>query len=88
MAITRFQIKISFVLPCARYILKTNTYVYDYQKDEKDLKTFIANNIAKATELSKIKIDKNNFIPIYLRWLEIIKPNIDVNWDTIKKQTF
>jgi hypothetical protein len=66
-------------------ILKTNTYVYDYQKDEKDLKTFIANNIAKATELSKIKIDKNNFIPIYLRWLEIIKPNIDVNWDTIKK---
>lgn len=66
-------------------ILKTNTYVYDYLKDEKDLKTFIANNIAKATESSKIKIDKNNFIPIYLRWLEIIKPNIDVNWDDLKK---
>lgn len=66
-------------------ILKTNTYVYDYQKDEKDLKTFIANNIAKSTEISKIKIDKNNFIPIYLRWLEIIKPNIDVNWDDLKK---
>ena len=65
--------------------LKTNTYVYEYQKDEKDLKTFIANNIAKATEASKIKIDKNNFIPIYLRWLEIIKPNIDVNWDELKK---
>ncbi|MBK8853819.1 MAG: hypothetical protein IPN10_06765 [Saprospiraceae bacterium] len=66
-------------------ILKTNTYVYDYQKDEKDLKTFIANNIAKATEASKIKIDKNNFIPIYLRWLEIIKPVIDVNWGDLKK---
>ncbi len=65
--------------------LKTNSYVYDYQKDEKDLKIFIANNIAKATETSKIKIDKNNFIPIYLRWLEIIKPNIDVNWDDLKK---
>jgi len=66
-------------------ILKQNTYVYDYQKDEKDLKTFITNNIAKATETSKIKIDKNNFIPIYLRWLEFVKPIIDVNWDDLKK---
>ncbi|HEV8081255.1 MAG TPA: hypothetical protein VGP43_11100 [Chitinophagaceae bacterium] len=65
--------------------LKQNTYVYDYQIDEKDLKTFIANNIAKATEASKIKIDKNNFIPIYLRWLDIVKPVIDVNWDDLKK---
>jgi len=66
-------------------VLKQNTYVYDYQKDEKDLKTFIANNIAKSTESIKIKIDKNNFIPIYLRWLEIVKPIIDVNWDELKK---
>ena len=66
-------------------ILKQNTYIYDYEKDEKDLKYFIANNIAKATEASKIKIDKNNFIPIYLRWLEIIKPIIDVSWDDLKK---
>ena len=65
--------------------LKQNTYIYDYQADEKDLKTFIANNIAKATEASKIKIDKNNFIPIYLRWLDIVKPVIDVNWDDLKK---
>jgi len=66
-------------------ILKQDTYIYDYQADEKDLKTFIANNIAKATEASKIKIDKNNFIPIYLRWLDIVKPVIDVNWDDLKK---
>ena len=66
-------------------ILKQNSYIYDYQADEKDLKTFIANNIAKATEASKIKIDKNNFIPIYLRWLDIVKPVIDVNWDDLKK---
>jgi hypothetical protein len=65
--------------------LKQNTYIYDYQTDEKDLKTFIANNIAKATEASKIKIDKNNFIPIYLRWLDIVKPVIEVNWDDLKK---
>ena len=65
--------------------LKQNTYCYDYQSDEKELKIFIANNIANATETSKIKIDKNNFIPIYLRWLEFLKPNIHTNWDDLKK---
>lgn len=64
--------------------LKEHTYIYDYQRDEKDLRIFIANNIAKATEVSRIKIDKNNFIPIYLRWLDIVKPVIDVNWDELK----
>jgi len=66
-------------------VLKSKTYVFDYQKDEKPLNTFIKNNVAKATTKSKIKIDKNNFIPIYLRWIEIVKPIIDVNWDDLKK---
>jgi hypothetical protein len=66
-------------------VLKTKTYVFEYQKDEKVLNTFIKNNVAKATTKSKIKIDKNNFIPIYLRWIEIVKPIIDVNWDDLKK---
>ena len=66
-------------------ILKQYTYVYDYEKDEKELVTFIKNNVAKATTANKLKIDKNNFIPIYLRWLEAVKPIIDVNWDDLKK---
>ena len=65
--------------------LKKNTYVFDYEKDAKELQTFIKNNVAKATTSNKIKIDKNNFIPIYLRWLEVVKPIIDVNWDDLKK---
>lgn len=65
--------------------LKKGTHVYDYAKDAKELKFFIANNIAKATESAKIKIDKNNFIPIYLRWLEFVKPTIEVDWDDLKK---
>ena len=59
--------------------LKQNTYVYDYEKDEKELQAFIKNNVAKATTTSKLKIDKNNFIPIYLRWLEVVKPTINVD---------
>lgn len=66
-------------------ILKQKSYVFDFLKDEKELSTFIKNNVAKATTANKIKIDKNNFIPIYLRWLEIVKPNIDVNWEDLKK---
>jgi hypothetical protein len=65
-------------------VLKVKTYVFDYQKDEKELQTFIKNNVAKATTKNKIKIDKNNFIHIYLRWIEIVKPIIGVNWDELK----
>ena len=66
-------------------ILKEYTNIFDYEKDEKDLVVFIKNNVAKATTTSKLKIDKNNFIPIYLRWLEIVKPIINVKWDELKK---
>lgn len=66
-------------------ILSQYTFVYDYEKDEKDLQHFIKNNIANATTTSKLKIDKNNFIPIYLRWLEIVKPIINVKWEDLNK---
>ena len=66
-------------------LLKQYTYEFDYEKDDKDLAVFIKNNVAKATTTNKLKIDKNNFISIYLRWLEIVKPIIDVNWDDLKK---
>ena len=66
--------------------LKEKTYVFDYENDQKLLISFIKNNVAKSSTKSKIKIDKNNFIPIYLRWLEYIKPIIDVNWEKLNKE--
>ncbi len=68
-------------------ILGQYTFIFDYEKDEKELQHFIKNNIANATTTSKLKIDKNNFIPIYLRWLEIVKPIINVKWDELKEAT-
>ena len=65
--------------------LKQNTHIYDYEKDAKELKFFIERNIANSTHTAKIKIDKNNFISIYLRWLDVVKPSIEVNWDDLKK---
>lgn len=67
--------------------LKKYSYIFDYEKDEENLKKFIKNNVANATTKNKIKIDKNNFVPIYLRWLEHIKPIIDVNWGDIEKSS-
>jgi hypothetical protein len=66
--------------------LDQNHYVFDFVKDEKELQFFIKNNIAKATESGKILIDKNNFVPIYLRWLDQVKPSIDFNWVEGRKQ--
>ena len=65
--------------------LNENSYIFDYENDETNLKTFIKNNIAKATTKNKIKIDKNNFFSIYLRWIETVKPIINVDWDELKR---
>ena len=66
--------------------LNDNHYLYDFLKDEKELQFFIKNNIAKATESGKILIDKNNFVPIYLRWLDQVKTSINFDWTEGKKQ--
>lgn len=66
-------------------ILKENTYIFDYEEKEKELKNFIKNNISKAST-AKIKIDKNNFISIYLDWLNVVKPLIETDWDALKRE--
>ncbi|MBC7640996.1 MAG: hypothetical protein H7174_01445, partial [Flavobacterium sp.] len=63
-----------------------NHYVYDFIKDESTLQFFIKNNLARATESGKILIDKNNFVPIYLRWLDQVKPCINFDWVEGRKQ--
>jgi hypothetical protein len=68
-------------------ILDKNTYVFDYEKDEKNLNVFIKNNVSKASTSFKLKIDKNNFYPIYLRWLEHVKPIINVDWQELKRSS-
>ena len=63
------------------------TYLFYFDRDEKELKRFIRENfVAGKTETTKISIDKNNFITIYNKWLETVKPTIQVdNWNLAKK---
>jgi hypothetical protein len=57
------------------------TYIFDFKKDEKELKRFIRDNfVAGKTETTHILIDKNNFITIYNKWLEAVKPSIAADW--------
>lgn len=68
-------------------ILQQNTLIFYFGKDDKELKQFIKKNfVVGKWGLSKTQIDKNNFIVIYNKWLEAVKPTIAVNWDIAKKK--
>ncbi len=68
-------------------ILNLNTLIYYFEKDDFELKQFIRNNLAEG-KFGKIKtqIDKNNFIVIYNKWLQEVKPTISVNWELAEKK--
>ncbi len=66
--------------------IDTKALLFNYLKDDSQLKQFIKQNfIVGKLGLTKIKIDKNNFMVIYNKWLAAVKPTIAVNWDIAKK---
>jgi hypothetical protein len=63
------------------------TLVFNFSKDKKLLEEFIRENFKNYDrDTVKIQIDKNNFVRIYYKWLEVVKPSIDgVDWNLAKK---
>ena len=60
--------------------------IYNYEKDAKELVYFIKRNFTlKKIGERHIRINKNNFTHIYLKWLEAVKPSININWEMAKK---
>jgi hypothetical protein len=60
--------------------------LFHFEKDDKELKKFIKNNfVVGKFGLTKTRIDKNNFMVIYNKWLQTVKPTIALRWDLIKK---
>ena len=60
--------------------------IYNYEKDAKELVYFIKRNFhLRKIGVRHIRINKNNFTHIYLKWLEAVKPTININWDIAKK---
>jgi len=68
-------------------ILDQNALLFFYDKDNEELKNFIKENfVVGKFGFTKTRIDKNNFIAIYNKWLQIVKPAIAINWDIAKKE--
>ncbi|MDR3129243.1 MAG: hypothetical protein LBU03_03230 [Tannerellaceae bacterium] len=62
------------------------TYLFNFVTEEKELRRFIRENFTiEKSDISKNKIDKNNFIIIYNKWIDAVKPTIAVNWDIAKR---
>jgi hypothetical protein len=65
--------------------------IFIFDIDKAILKDFIKKNFTSSPDLfpelfTRLQIDKNNFIPTYNRWVEIVKPSININWDMAKKR--
>ncbi|HQJ40271.1 MAG TPA: hypothetical protein PK449_01815, partial [Exilispira sp.] len=75
-----------FVENKVKSIIDEKALLFDFEKDDKELIKFIKSNfVVGKFGLTKIRIDKNNFMVIYNKWLQTVKPTIAVNWDLAKK---
>lgn len=67
-------------------ILTSETLIYKFDADAKLLKQFISKNfVLGKTSLSKVRINKNNFVSIYQKWYIEVRDTIDVNWEESRK---
>ncbi len=71
-------------LDAFKAMCKPHKSVFDFKTQSQECKEFIENNLNSSHLLSKIQIDKNNFFTIYQKWLEIVKPTIDIDWEVAK----
>ncbi|WP_448528304.1 hypothetical protein [Raineya sp.] len=75
-----------FVYEKVKSVIDTKALLFSFLNDDRELKKFIKNNfVVGKFGLTKIKIDKNNFMVIYNKWLQAVKPTIAVNWEVAKK---
>ncbi|MGL4944223.1 MAG: hypothetical protein ACRC46_13660 [Thermoguttaceae bacterium] len=60
--------------------------LFTFGSDDAEIKSFVKDNfVIGKDDTSKLRIDKNNFIVVYNKWLATVKPTIAVNWDVAKK---
>ena len=75
-----------FVHEKVKDTIDAKTLLFNYEKDDSELKQFIKSNfVAGKLGLTKTRIDKNNFMVIYNKWLHTVKPTIAVKWEIAKK---
>ncbi|MGN8527447.1 hypothetical protein ACR9NF_00375 [Helicobacter pylori] len=71
-------------LDAFKAMCKSHKLVFDFKTQSQECKEFIKNHLNSSHLLNKIQIDKNNFFTIYQKWLEAVKPTIDIDWEVAK----
>lgn len=67
--------------------IERDVLLYRFGTDDNELHKFIRSNfIAGKSRLSKIRINKNNFTHIYLKWVKEVKPTIAVDWEMARRE--
>ncbi len=66
-------------------LLEKEALIFDYEAQNKELKAFIKDNLLYSKR-SKIPVDKNNFVHVYFKWVEHVKPSISIEWQQARKQ--
>lgn len=67
-------------------VIDSKALLFNFINDDRDLKKFIKKNfVVGKFGLTKTKIDKNNFMVIYNKWLRSVKTTISVKWENANK---
>ena len=67
--------------------LASEMLLFRFDRHEHELRQFIKHNfVVGKSEVSKVRINKNNFTSIYQKWRVEVMPTIAVKWEEAKKQ--
>jgi hypothetical protein len=73
------------VLEKVKVIIDNYSLLFFFDNDSIEINEFIKLNLFSGkSETNKIKIDKNNFLVIYSKWITTVRPTIEANWDKLK----
>lgn len=56
---------------------------FNLNKDEKALRQFIKKNFRDGRKTDGVSITRNNYLFVFQRWVEEVKPTINVDWNDI-----
>ena len=65
--------------------IEMNLFFYHFKDNNKELRTFIRANFKKNIKrVTKKRINLSNLTHIYQHWCKLVKPSINISWDTAK----
>ena len=76
------------MLSLTKDIFAKHSLAFDFEKENKELKEFIKNSLAKGKH-NPIEIDADNFNEVYLKWCNKVLPTINLQnemWKKARKQ--